>query len=477
MQRALLLSLVTASYLLFAGGPRWTLAPLLGLALLGLVVAPRATLKFSDATRSLDIAALAIAASILLQLVPMPAAGVSWLSPQAQVLRARTRFTIADGATASWLPLSIDAEATGFALATFALGFLSFLIARAVFSTGGTRQFCRRLGFLAAIAAVVAIVQKALMPGVLMGLLVPEARNANPLGAFLNRNHFAGWLLMCATISTGYLTAHFHIHPAYRDRLRGAFKHFLTSGALLSGLGVLIAIGTLLMTLSRSAAAGLGAAALTAGWLGRHRIRIERTNLPALSILAGVSILLLAAFVDFNGWLTRLQGSAGGAGEPLGRLTIWRESLPMIRDFALTGTGAGTFGTAMAHYQQSRVWVGSMQQWAYFNNAHSHYVQLAVEGGLLLGGPVAAALVLLARLGIAAVRADKGEMFWMRAGAAAGLIGMAVQSVWEVAMIMPANAVLAGVLAGLLLHRRDPSARSPERFAPPWTPPVAGRRA
>lgn len=476
MQRALLLSLVAASYLLFAGGPRWTVAPLLGLALLGVAVAPRATLNFPDATRSLDAAALAVGAGLVLQLAPMPATAVSWLSPHAQVLRAQTRFTVADAGTASWLPLSIDAEATAYALATFALGFLTFLIARRTFSLGGTRQFCRALGFFAATVAMVAIVQKALMPGVLMGVLVPEARNANPLGAFVNRNHFAGWLLMCATIATGYLTAHLHIHPAYRERLRGAIRHFLTSGALLSGVGVLITVGALMTTLSRSAAAGLGAAALTAGWLGRHRIRIERTNLPALSILAGVSLLLLAAFVDFEGWIARLQSSVGVASEPLGRLTIWRESLPMIRDFPLTGTGAGTFGIAMAQYQQSRVWVGSMQQWSYFNNAHSHYVQLAVEGGLLLAVPVAAALGVLARLGIAAARADKGEMFWMRVGAAAGLMGMAVQSVWEVAMIMPANAVLAGVLAGLLLHRREPSARSTERVASPWTPPVAVRR-
>ena len=477
MQRALLLSLVATSYLLLAGGPRWTLAPLVGLAVLGIAVAPRTTFKFPDATRPLDLASLAIAAAMALQLLPLPAAVVSWLSPQAQVLRAKTRFAIADAATASWLPLSIDPDATAYALGTFVLGVLSFLVARGTFSRGGTRQFCRVLGWLSATAAIVAVLQKALMPGVLMGVIVPEARNANPLGAFLNRNHFAGWLLMCIAVSAGYLTAHFHIHPAYRERLRSALTHFVASGAALSGIAVLSTTSVLLMTLSRSAAAGLGAAAVTAGWLGRRRIRIERSNLPALSILAGVSILLLAAFVDFEGWITRLQTSVAVSAEPLGRLTIWRESLPMIRDFPLTGTGAGTFGTAMAQYQQSRVWVGSMQQWSYFNNAHSHYVQLAVEGGLLLGVPVVAALAVLARLGLAAVRADKGEMFWMRVGAAAGLVGMAVQSVWEVAMIMPANAVLAGVLAGLLLHRRDPSAGSAERVGLPWTAPLPARRA
>ncbi len=58
-------------------------------------------------------------------------------------------------------------------------------------------------------------------------------------------------------------------------------------------------------------------------------------------------------------------------------------------------------------------------------------------------------------LGWRAVRADKGEMFWVRVGAAAGLAGLAAQSIWEVALIMPANAVLAGMLAGLLLYQRE----------------------
>ena len=53
------------------------------------------------------------------------------------------------------------------------------------------------------------------------------------------------------------------------------------------------------------------------------------------------------------------------------------------------------------------------------------------------------------RLGRRSLRSDRGEMFWARVGAAAGLVGLAVQSIWEVALTMPANAVLGGVLAGL----------------------------
>ncbi len=127
----------------------------------------------------------------------------------------------------------------------------------------------------------------------------------------------------------------------------------------------------------------------------------------------------------------------------------------------------------MTHYQQTRFWVGSMQRWAHFNNAHSHYVQVAAEGGLLLTVPVLFALVWLWTLGRRALRGDRGEMFWARVGAAAGLVGLAVQSIWEVALTMPANAVLGGVLAGLLIYKREPSAAYKQE---PYVPPASSLR-
>ena len=190
-------------------------------------------------------------------------------------------------------------------------------------------------------------------------------------------------------------------------------------------------------------------------------MRFERTRLPARLGLVGAALLITLFFVDVDGWADRLQQGFGVDQEGFGRITIWRETLPMIGDFWLTGTGAGTYSDAMTQYQTTRLWVNSMQRWAHFNNAHSHYLQLASEGGMLLVVPVAVALGLLLRLGRQAVQADKGEMFWVRLGAAAGLAGLAVQSLWEVPLVMPANTVLCGVLAGLILHRRDVALPTP----------------
>jgi hypothetical protein len=43
-------------------------------------------------------------------------------------------------------------------------------------------------------------------------------------------------------------------------------------------------------------------------------------------------------------------------------------------------------------------------------------------------------------------------MFWIRTGAASGLCGVAVQSLWETGLAIPANAAMAAVLAAMVVH-------------------------
>jgi hypothetical protein len=48
--------------------------------------------------------------------------------------------------------------------------------------------------------------------------------------------------------------------------------------------------------------------------------------------------------------------------------------------------------------------------------------------------------------------ADRTAVFWIRAGAASGMLAVAVQSVWDTGLRMPANAVLFSLLAAIALH-------------------------
>lgn len=475
MQRTLLILLFAASYLLYAGVTPWALGALLVIAALTALSSPRSTFTFHPRTRALDAALVALLAAVALQLMPLPAAVIAAVSPQAAALREAVRFAPLGTPPPSFLTLSVNPDATLLSLGTVVLGVLSFWSARSVFNAGGgARFFCKSLAFLGALAAMMAVIQKAVAPRAALFTMISEARSASPFGAFFNRNHFAAWMLMVAMPVAGYCIARMRIHPTRRGRWRESIGQILSSGAIFTTIAAIIMVGVLLLTLSRSALAGLAAAALTGWILGKPRLSIERTSVPGLLGFIGVVLVIVVLFVDVDSWATRVEQSlSSGSADGFDRLTIWRESLPIAQDFWITGSGAGTYSNAMTVYQQTRVWVGAMQSWAHFNNAHSHYVQLAAEGGLLLSIPVLCAFLSVIVLGWRAVRADKGEMFWVRIGAAAGLAGLAVQSIWEVALQMPANAVLAGMLAGLLLYQRDagPPRAEPTPIPRDLTPP------
>ena len=134
-------------------------------------------------------------------------------------------------------------------------------------------------------------------------------------------------------------------------------------GALLTLLEAAVMLGVMLMTLSRSAIVAAASAAVFAYRLGRPRLRATIVRVPVIVTVVIVGLLAAVLFIDLPGWITRLAETLGRSESgAFSRTTIWRESLPIIEDFWLTGTGGGTYSDAMVVYQQSRVWVPAMQQ-------------------------------------------------------------------------------------------------------------------
>ena len=117
----------------------------------------------------------------------------------------------------------------------------------------------------------------------------------------------------------------------------------------------------------------------------------------------------------------------------------------MIRAFWPVGTGVGGYEDGMVLYQTST-------RLFYVNHAHSEYLQILSEGGALLGVPAAVATFAGLLLIVRRVAADRTPVFWIRAGAASGILGFLAQSVWETTLRMPANALLLALVAAVALH-------------------------
>ena len=107
----------------------------------------------------------------------------------------------------------------------------------------------------------------------------------------------------------------------------------------------------------------------------------------------------------------------------------------------------GTYSTAMLVYQPG-------DRTIFFNQAHDQALQFATEGGLMLFVPLTIALLAFAAGVASRLASDRSSMFWLRTGAAAGIVGVFVQSIWETGLLMPANGLLFAVICAIEVHDR-----------------------
>jgi O-antigen ligase len=246
------------------------------------------------------------------------------------------------------------------------------------------------------------------------------------------------------------------IRTGWRNRLLW-FSSVDANQTILVGGSLLVMGLSLVLTLSRSGIAAFGVAlALTAGIvMSRQRGSARRRVMFAYLLCLGfLSIGLTGAEAVVNHFAL-VEGSHLG-----GRIPVWRDALLVVRDFWLTGSGLNTFGTAMLLYQ-------SHSPNEHYREAHNDYLQLAAEGGLLVGIPI----LILVALFVREVRrrfldqADDARTYWTRVGAVTGLLAVACQDVVEFSLQLPGNAVLFCVLAAIAVHPCRLRAKS--RSTPP----------
>jgi O-antigen ligase len=389
--------------------------------------------------RLVDVALGVCLIVLAFQLVPLPPAVRLGLSPHVGAVdRALWVDAPRNPLAGPAMPLSIDVGATRIALSLAVTFVAMFWSGRAVFARGGIRLVTRGIAWIGLLLAGLAIVQHATAPRLLYWHW-PTVFGA-PFGPYLNRNDFSTWLIMAIPLVVGYLLMRI------RSRHRGASGVNLE--ALTDGTAVGLAVAAcllsaaLLTAVSRSALTGAAAALACFVWLSRNRAGGSGRTM----LLAGVAVALCVAVAYAN-----VGALADRVGETLetgigGRRVIWRETWQMVRDFWLTGIGAGAYPRGMLVYQHEA------RGHFYFNHAHNEYLQLAAEGGVLLCVPVVVALIAGAYEIGRRLRLDDTPVVWLRIGAASGMLAVAVQSVWDTGLRMPANAVLFALIAAVAMH-------------------------
>jgi O-antigen ligase len=424
------------------GGRTAVAAAIFAIASLLLALAIRPAILDGASFRTLDALLLGIAVAIASQIIPLPSAIVGFVSPHATALVERIWLISTPSA---WPSLSIDRASTLWAGMIVVGAFALFFTARTVVSRGGLRRTVRGVSALGFLFSALAIAQAATAGRLIYWRFPTEHEGPLPFGPFVNRNHFATWVIMAAPLCLGYIiaraagsegtTGEFMNRRARIARLADGRMLWLTAAATLM-------VVALLASLSRSGIAALIGAFVVLCAAQRKRSSLRR----AWWILALVALVVGFALsrADLSAVAGRFAESRTGVRD---RLRIWNDTVPMVEDFWLFGTGAGTYRTAMLYYQRG-------DRTVQFNQAHNHYLQIAAEGGVVLAILVGAALVALAAAVRKQLDVDSSGTFWLRAGAACGLLAVALQSVWETGLVMPANAALAAVLAAIATHER-----------------------
>lgn len=476
MLTAAVVLLVAWGALAFGSVYPWAYIPLLtGCAVAGaLALFVHRSRRLPAPTRLAVIALVAVIAAGAVQVIPLPPALLETVSPKTdaflQNYDLRYAFGIdgdpadVDAAAASgstvggtakggtWHPLSLAPGDTlvglGFLTAfTLLLAGLTLALSRS-----GARRLASSLVTFGVLLALVGIVQKALLGDhawvgmKIYGFWQPTHLLSTPFGPYVNKNHFAGWMLMGLPMALGVALG---LAEQGTRGIRGDWRSMLLwfsspqgGRVQLALLSAILMVASLLMTKSRSGLGGLVLVLVIMSIAAGRRFRSAKAGLMAFGSLAAVFAIVFAmAGADVA---ARLSDQSDAVDL---RKNIWSDSATIIRDFPLAGTGLNTFGTAMTAYQTT-------QKDQHFQEAHNDYLQVVVEGGILLAVPALIAMVLLVRaIGRRfAAGQDDPMTHWIRVGATTGLVAIALQALVEFSLQMPGNAAFAVVLLAVALH-------------------------
>lgn len=388
-----------------------------------------------------------LVAIVILQLVPLPRGLIGIVSPTRLHL-AREAAEAAGEHVPAWLPLTTCLKSTRDDLLLLVAYVSVFFAACTLFATKGRWKLI--MGAAAAGGCVLAA----------WGIVQVLASRGGRLSAtYTNWNRFAGLMAVTGACALGLFIA----GGTTGGERRPKDGLGLPRGSIWLAAAVVIDIA-LVLTFSR-----LGiASALLAGLLTAAVFLRRRAVWAALSgtlLLLAVNAVLVIDPLAARYSVLFERGVLGS-----GRAQCWRMALPILPDFPVFGSGAGTFGRVFPMYQEP-----SLGGWWKF--AHNDYLNLLCDTGVLGLAAAAVAGVFLMRRVLSMRSSRDPQTVGIAVAAFLALSAALFHSLGDFPLRQPANAVvlfaLCGIGYGRALRRRGAS-EDTTAPAPRWVLPAAG---
>jgi O-antigen ligase len=390
---------------------------------------------------------------IVLSLVPLPMSVLSVLSPRAYQFRSEALALV--GGEAEPAPWSTTPFLTLQDMLLWIACVLLFLTAHhAVSSSRTARRLSLSLLVLGVLSGLYGLVQWLVFVG---GSASPGFQAAT--GSFGNRNHFALFQEMLFLVGLGFFQMRWHDSPRTKDRVSAQEEK--AKSALL-GLGVALVGLSVLFSLSRA-----GIAFTVFGCA----LFLHLTRARGTALALGTVLLAVALWIGIGPVMSRFGLVPDDLAQESGRAAVWRDSLPALSDYWLTGSGLSSFQYVYPAYR-------SFGGRRFYSWAHNDYLQLGIElglPGLLLATAFIVWAIRRARRARRELADRASPLATLHAGYCAGAIAVALHSFFDFGLRLPANAALFAILLAVttgIAPSRTPR-RSPEesrrklRRAPP----------
>lgn len=286
-------------------------------------------------------------------------------------------------------------------------------------------------------------------------------------GTFASFDHLAGYMELCLAVGLGLMLSGTAASPRAADGWRGGavqLLQFLMSGKMLVRLLLITMVIALVLTRSRGGnAAFFIALTLTGALVAWRSVQLRKLALIVVTSMLVVDVFIIGQWVGLDKVISRLEGTAITVQQAEARqealedrgINVRREetleerlfaaeyALDMVRERPWLGFGGGSFYIAFPRFKGEH-------PLGFYDHAHNDYVEVAATTGLVGLGLL---LALCAGAFWRAVRALDDDHPALARGMAAGivmaLISLALHSVVDFNLQIPANALTLSTILAL----------------------------
>lgn len=317
---------------------------------------------------------------ILLQVVPLPVALLAHVSP-ATVEIYQPYFQLAPDA--GFISLSLNPDSTLYEFFRISSFVAFYVLTVQLLQDHKYFQQTVWVGLIICLVICLEAILQSLSGSSKIYWFKELVQDGGLFGPFAYRNQFApyvGMLLPLALALLHYTRPRIYSAKPIRQLMAGFFNQKTSGRYLFLVFTASIMLTALLLSGSRGGIICALCALVVIGSLARRRLRL-RVSLPTVTIvlcmtLGGLGVLGLQSLDHRFGRLLTEEGEVVATAN--GRTVFWKDSMQIVRDFPLTGTGAGTFSTIYPSYREKP---GRLVRFV-----HNDYLETVTEGGLLAGG-------------------------------------------------------------------------------------------